>query len=249
MSYNTVFSKVGLAYAAAVCLLLSACEEAPKYDFSGPSFAGQKQIELDVQNISVDNDYQPNAAEQSLLRYFPVTPTQAVESWSRERLWAVGDTQRAVVHIIDASVKRVPKADNSKSELDKYHAHMAVEVNIYGDEKASRIASVNAEVQMDREIFNDASENAHRDFFAKMTRDMMNELDKNLTSSMNIYFQPFMAYGHNNGHTVANTQTIMPSAPISTTTLAPAPTISAEPYAPSSPEPRNIGTLSSTRPY
>ena len=249
MTTPSAFSRFGLACATAACLLLSACEEAPKYDFSAPSFAGQKQMELDVQNITVENDYVPNAAEQSLLRYFPVTPVQAVEAWSRERLWAVGDTKRAVVHITDASVKRIPKPDNSKSDLDKYHAHMAVEVNIYGDEKASRIAAVNAEVQIDREIFNDASENAHRDFFAKITRDLMNELDKNLTASMTTYFQPFMAYGRNNGSTMANTQTIMPASPIATTTLAPAPTITAEPYAPSSPQPQNIGTLSSTKPY
>lgn len=245
----TIFHRRTLPIAALSCLLLSACQEAPKYDFSAPSFAGQKQIELDVQNITVENDHAPNAQEQALLGYFPVTPVQAIENWSRERLWAVGSTKRAVVHIQDASIAQIAKPANSKSDLEKYRAHAAVEINIYGDEKASRIAAVNAEVQVEREIFNDASTNARRAFFAGITRDMMKELDKNLTASMNSYFQPFMAYGNNNGRTMANTQTIMPSTPISTTALPPQPAISAEPYAPSSPEPRNIGTLTSPRPY
>jgi hypothetical protein len=244
-----MFSRVHLACAAAACLLVTACVEKPNYDFSVPSFAGQKQFELNVQNIAVESDYTPNPEEASLLRHFPITPLDAINTWSRERLWAVGSTNRAVVHVIDASVKRVPKPESSHSELDRYRAHLSIEVNIYSAEKASPVASVNTEIEITDEIFNDASDNAHRAFFADITRRLMKKMDENLTTSMNNYFQTFLAYGNGAANTGTQTQTIMPSAPIQTTTVAPAPTISAEPYAPSSPEPRSIGTLTSDKPF
>lgn len=242
-----MLSRIHLACAATACLLLTACVEKPNYDFSAPSFAGQKQFELNVQNIVVESDYTPNAEEASLLRHFPVTPLDAINTWSRERLWAVGSTDRAVVHVMDASVKRVPKPEKKHSELDRYLARLSVEVNIYSEEKASPVASVNTKIEITDEIFNDASDNAHRAFFADITRRLMKKMDENLTTSMHTYFQPFLAYGNGTYHQGA--QTIMPSAPIHTTTVAPAPTISAEPYAPSSPEPRSIGTLTSDKPF
>lgn len=241
---------------ACLCLssawLLNACGEPPKHDFSTPSFAGQQQIELDVTRIDVDNDHVPTAEEQSLLRYFPMSPAQAVESWARERLWAVGGAAgeyRAAVHIVDATIKRMPRPEKSRSSKDRYFAHLDVEVNIYGQEKASRVASVNTEVSIEREISENASDNAHRAFFAGITRDLLKDMDKNLSSSMPMYFQPFLAYGKNGDSTLGNTQTIMPAnARIESSPITP-PVIKAEPYQPSSPEPKALGTLHSDKPF
>jgi hypothetical protein len=179
---------------SALGLLCACSNEPPSYDYSAPNYAGQSPFELDVAAIQVDNQSNPSASTKNYSKYFPVNLEQAVQQWSRERLWAVGDTRRLVVKITEATVDHLPKPEEAHSDLDEYRVHLAVTVDIYGDEKASPEASVNAQAEVKREIFNDVSENAQRSFFAGMTRDLMTKIDTNLTGAMSQYFGEYRAY-------------------------------------------------------
>ncbi len=211
--------RVRTLFAASALILASACSnEPPSYDYSAPNYAGQTPFELDVAQIQVDNLSTPSTRTKNLSKYFPVNLEQAVQQWSRERLWAVGDTRRLVVKITEASVEDIPKPEEQHSDLDEYRVHLAVTVDIYGDEKASPEASVNAQAEVKREIFNDVSENAQKSFFAGMTRDLMAKIDLSLTNAMSQYFGQYRAYrgAHaprpvNNIDVNGNSSSIMPT--------------------------------------
>lgn len=179
----------------AMLALLGACSnEPPSYDYSAPNYASQTPFELDVAAIEVSNEAAVSARTQQLSKFFPVTLEQAVQQWSRERLWAVGNSRRLVVKISEMNVEKIVKPEDQHSDLDEYRVKLAVFVDIYGDEKASPEATVNAQAEVRKEIFNDVSENAQRSFFAGMTRELMGKIDMNLTTAMSQYFGQYRAY-------------------------------------------------------
>lgn len=207
-----------LLVASALIGTAACSNEPPSYDYSAPNYAGQTPFELDVAQIQVDNQADQSARTKNYSRYFPVNLEQAVQQWSRERLWAVGDTRRLVVKINDMVVEDIPKPAEAHSDLDEYRVRLAVTVDIYGDEKASPEASVNAQAEIKREIFNDVSENAQRSFFAGITRDLMAKIDTQLTNAMGQYFGEYRAYRGARAPRNVNMDTAAAAAPIHTTT-------------------------------
>ncbi len=175
-------------------LLLTACIVTPEVVPLTPYAPTKPSIALNVETIHVVEVYKSSQAAPYVEHTFPVIPADAVKTWVKKRLKAVGKEQRLEVTIKDASAKqeKLPTKGGVEgmftSETDtRVNARIEVEIRLYSD-KALSDASVNV-VAMRSQTFSEDTSLAERDrLLYNMVYTMMNDLDASLERNIREQF-------------------------------------------------------------
>jgi hypothetical protein len=155
----------------ALPLLLAACgdDEVPetpnafpplRYDYLPP-------IQLNVASIDIQQHFIPAGIPPDVSASDPVQPADALKAMAKDRLQALGTTNKAVFAILDASLSRVN---------DDIRGTMSVSLTIYdADNVQSGYATANVERSHTSEIRN--------------LRQTLYDMTKSMTDDMNVEFE------------------------------------------------------------
>ncbi|MBK1695927.1 hypothetical protein [Rhodovibrio salinarum] len=118
--------------------LLAACTTPPEApQFADITFEHRPDIEMDVGDIVVQQEYQAPMESPNVDHLFPVQPAKALMSWGQDRLVAMGDDGVATYTVTDASaVVEDLGTDQSLSDYftteqaERYTLKMAVRLSV-----------------------------------------------------------------------------------------------------------------------
>jgi hypothetical protein len=193
--------KAAFAVIGAVVLGLGACETPPPMKTYPPiSFKNEAPIRLNVDEITVVQDYTPPGVAPNVDQLFPVSPVETALRWGKERLVAAGTGtgNRAEYIVHDASVTETAlkretglTALMTKEQAERYDARIAVELRIYNslDEV---VGKADAEAVRTRSIAEDATINDREQLWYDMTKDLMTELDRQLDKTIKSVLSPYV---------------------------------------------------------
>ncbi len=196
-------AKMIALFGMGLLLVLASCTTLePKYDVSPPSFKNTQPISIDVSDIRVREEYQPDPQRHHVEKYFPTTPAEGVKFWVQDRLKATGSSRILEVVILDASVvhKDLPTKAGFNDAFyeepsEQFDGRIAVELKIYGDQGSLPEANIQAEVSNMRQLKEDASPEQRDGLYAEITRDLLTKLDKSLENRIRQYFSKYLTQG------------------------------------------------------
>lgn len=182
---------------AAVLLMATACQDAPKeQQFPPYRFTSQPPLRLNVAQITVDDNTQNvtgNVASQ-----FPIAPAAAVNQWAQDRLQAVGATGQVRITLDEASVKEValPKTDGIKGYFTddqdaRYEVRINASISLYDGASTASAANTTVNVFRARSINEDATVAQREQFYYDLLRDAMLQFDQQADPRVRQYFAPY----------------------------------------------------------
>lgn len=178
--------------------LISACSTPATPPTPTLSFTNQPNINMDVSNIEVSEDYHSPQRAPNVEHLMPYSPADAMQIWIKDRLRAKGASKLLQVSIIDASVVAtdLPKTQGIKglftNDQDKrYDARLEVEMRVYGDSALSE-ASTSVEVTRSITIPENASVNSRKAAYTHMVSDLMKMLNEKLEKNMRQYLNNYI---------------------------------------------------------
>ena len=185
----------------AVVLALSACETPPPMKTYPPiSFKNEAPIRLNVDEITVVQDYTPPGVAPNVDQLFPVSPVETALRWGKERLVAAGTGtgNRAEYIVHDASVTETAlkretglTALMTKEQAERYDARIAVELRILNS-LDQVVGKADAEAVRTRSLAEDATINDRDQLWYDMTKDLMTELDRQLDKTIKSVLSPYV---------------------------------------------------------
>lgn len=170
-------------------LALAACETAPPDpQFARLTYAHRPNIQLDVADIVIRQDYKPPMERPNVDHLFPVRPSDAAMQWAQDRLVAAGDSGTATYVVTDASAI-VENLDTDQSlrdyftteQSERYRASVAVKLLV---EKPSRSGNITVTAERGTTVPEDSSVNDRRRTWHRMTEQLMDDLDRELESTL-----------------------------------------------------------------
>lgn len=193
--------KAAFAMIGAVALGLGACETMPPMKTYPPiSFKDEPPIRLNVDEITVVQDYTPPGAAPNVDHLFPVSPVETALRWPKERLVAAGSGSgnRAEFIVHDASATETDLKRESgltalmtKEQAERYDARIAVELRILNSFDQV-VGKADAEAVRTRSIAEDATINDREQLWYDMTKDLMTELDRQLDKTIKSVLSPYV---------------------------------------------------------
>ena len=191
--------KAAFVYVCVFALSLGACETPPPQPTFPPiTFGDQAPIRLNVDEVSVEQAYQPPAAPPNVDHLFPASPVETALRWPTERLVAAGSGFRAEYIVHDASATETPlkretgfTALVTKEQAERYDARLAVELRII-DSMGRVVGKADAESVRSRSVAEDITITEREQVWYDMTRDLMTELDRQLDKTIKTVLFPYV---------------------------------------------------------
>ena len=169
--------------------LLAACTtppDAPK--FADITFEHRPDIEMDVGDIVVEQDYQAPMAAPNVDHLYPVPPARALMNWGQDRLVAMGDDGVATYTVTDASaVVEDLGTDQSLSDYftteqaERYTLKMAVRLSV---EHPDGTGSIRVTGQRATTVQEGASVFDRERVWYEMTEKLMADMDEELETTL-----------------------------------------------------------------
>lgn len=186
---------------AAVALLLAALTgcamQNPSNHFADITFEQLPKIRLDVSDVLVENDYDSSDKPPHVERRFPVAPADAAMQWARDRLQATGDhlTFRYIVREASATETNLPKTTGltgmlTTDQSQRYEVHIRIEMQLLDGNEALGLA--NAEARHSVTVPEDITLNDREKAWYKLTKDTMDDLNKQLETTIHGAFFPYI---------------------------------------------------------
>ena len=184
--------------AAAFAGLLSACAmDDPGNHFGQLSFQQLPDINLDVGEIKIEQDYVTPGKDPYVDFRFPVQPKNAAVQWAQDRLVAKGDrlTFRYIVREASAVETALPTTTGLTGMLTtdqsaRYETHIVVEMQVLDGRQVQGTAR--AEARRSVTVAEDVTLNEREGVWFKLTEDTMNDLDQQLEKTIREAFFPYI---------------------------------------------------------
>jgi len=164
------------------------------------TFTRFQPIVLNVGQIDIVDEYKMPMHEPNVEHLIPISPSDAMRAWVRDRIRAGGETKTLQVIIKDASVVASevplpPGADPGDVSPDRrYDARLEVELRIYGTENAMSEASVNVVATQSNTINEKASLSERKAIFRRMVSSVMDSANAELEKQIFQYFNSSILY-------------------------------------------------------
>ena len=182
-------------------LALAACTTPPPQNpFPEITFKHLPPIQLDVSEISVEDDYKAPGIPPNVDHLFPVRPASAAAAWGRDRLVKAGVGARAgrrLRYIVrDASAIEVALKTKegltgvlTVDQSERYELHIAVELQIIED-GGRTVGTLTAQVERSVTVPEDSKLGEREKIWFQMVEDAMKELDLQLEKTIkSVFFQ------------------------------------------------------------
>ena len=178
--------------------VLTACETtAPQPPTPELSYGDLPPIRLDVAKIEIVDDYLPPLKRPNVEHEFPISPSEAVQRWARDRLVAGGRERIARFVIRNAAVTEAAlkkktglKGLITTDQSERYDGRIAVTLEIRSD-RGFRDAFAEATSEHSRTIPEDASLNDREKVFFEITerlvRDLNAEIERQIAAHLGAY--------------------------------------------------------------
>lgn len=187
-----------LVFFIPLMLLLASCEHpAPRqHDLS---FTRYQPIYFDVANITVEDEYESPMKPPNVEHLIPISPSDAIHTWVKDRLRTVGTSKSLEVIIKDASIISTPikQPDGFLPSLhnsNRYDAKLNVEMRIYGSNDAMSLASIDVTATQSIIIDESVSLDERRALFNKMIFSLMESANAELEKNIYQYFHNYINY-------------------------------------------------------
>ncbi len=180
---------------------LAACESPPRPEprFPPLNFSSEPPINLDVASIQVVDHTSAAPAPGDVRQYFPISLTEAVRAWARQRLHAVGthNTARVIIETASATGKRLKNVQGMRGffgsgPAEQYEAELRVRLEIRND-RGFQAAAVEASATRTTTAQANVTPSAQKDIFYSMTKEMIrgidHEMEKNIKTFMPNYLR------------------------------------------------------------
>ncbi|MHA1599340.1 MAG: hypothetical protein ACTSW2_00825 [Alphaproteobacteria bacterium] len=178
-------------------LALAACTTPPPQNpFPDITFKHLSPIQLDVREISVEDDYKAPGVPPNVDHLFPVRPAAAARAWGQDRLTAAGAGRRLRYIVRDASAtETVLKTEKTLTgvltvdQSERYAIRIAVELQIIEDDGRT-VGSLTAHVERSVTVPEDSKLGEREKVWFKLVEDSMRELDAQLEKTIkSVFFQ------------------------------------------------------------
>jgi hypothetical protein len=174
---------------AVVLPVLAACTSPPEApQFAQITFEHEPDIEMDVADVVIRQDYAAPMASPNVDHLFPVRPADAAVAWARDRLVAAGDKGVATYIVTDASaVSENIETDQSLSDYftteqsERYTLRIEVEMRV---ERPDSQGSLSVSGKRSTTVAEDASVNDRRRTWYAMTEKLMADLNAELEETL-----------------------------------------------------------------
>ena len=174
----------------AAALLVACVSPPPAPAYPEIRFTHKTPIDLDVREIIVVDDYEPPLARPNVGHEFPVTPTEAIQSWARDRLRATGPTgiARLVIEKASVTTRRLRTKTTLQGLFTREEAHeLTADIQariIVGDEGLTSAGFALATVTGRRTMLEDLSLNQRDDAYYAFTRRLLEAFDREMEQSI-----------------------------------------------------------------
>lgn len=179
---------------------LVACESQPQPEprFPPLNFSGEPPINLDVASIQVVDHTSAAPVPGDVRQYFPISLTEAVRTWARQRLHAVGshNTARVIIETASATGKRLKNVQGMRGffgsgPAEQYAAELRVRLEIRDDQGFQR-AAVEASAMRTTTAQADVTPSAQKDIFYRMTTKMIAGIDHEMKKNIKIFMPNYL---------------------------------------------------------
>jgi hypothetical protein len=178
-------------------LTLAACTTPPPQNrFPEITFKHLPPINLDVREITVEDDYRAPGTPPNVEHLFPARPAAAATAWGRDRLVAAGTSRHLRYVVRDASaVETTLKTKTGLSGMltvdqsERYALRIAVELLLTADDGRSE-GTATAAVERSTTVPEDSKLADREKIWFKLVEDAMKELDAQLEKTVKtVFFQ------------------------------------------------------------
>lgn len=176
---------------------LAACTTPPPQSrFPEITFKHLPPINLDVREISVEDEYKAPGIPPNVDHLFPARPADAAMAWARDRLVAAG-TERRLRYIVRDATATEAALQTKKGltgvltvdQSERYDLRIVVELQIIRDD-GSTAGTANAQVERSVSVPEDSKLSEREKIWFKLVEDAMKELDIQLEKTIKtVFFQ------------------------------------------------------------
>ncbi len=157
----------------------------------------QPPLILDAGAVAFENTYVPPLAPPNVEHQFAVSPSDAVDRWSAERLVANGGRNRVWVIVEEASVVEVPlEVDQGiagwfkTEQAERYDAVLKVTVRV--SEPDGSNASVTGTITRSVTVPEDISLSDRQQVWADLTNKLVDDLNSELETAMRAHLARYL---------------------------------------------------------
>jgi hypothetical protein len=177
---------------------LVACSSTPAPVAREISFKDKPPIPLYVSSIDVDSSYKPPMTAPNVDHLMTPTPSQAIRTWTKDRLVAKGGSLSARVTIRDASVVETALETSkgwtgwfTSEPAYRYDGKMDVTIELVRPDGTVE-AYVSAKTDRTRNVMEDTSIEAKEQIWYDMTERMALDVDAELEKQIKANFSPIL---------------------------------------------------------
>lgn len=180
-------------------LSLAACElTPPRPDYPSFDYSDKTPMRFDVGEVVIEQAYKPSVEAPNVELLFPHRPDQAAAGWAADRLIAAGSTRRLRFIVSDASVTETALTVKTGvsgavtiDQSEKYDATLAIDVQIVEDD-GFVAGNATATVRRSVTVAEDASLNDREATWYRLTKDLMDDMDRQLETVLRRVFFRFL---------------------------------------------------------
>jgi hypothetical protein len=178
-------------------LSLAACTTPPPQSrFPEITFKHLPPINLDVREVSVEDDYRAPGTPPNVEHLFPARPAAAAAAWGRDRLVATGTARRLRYVVRDASaIETTLKTKTGLTgvltvdQSERYTLRIEVELRLTADDGRSE-GTATAQVERSTTVPEDSKLADREKIWFKLVEEAMEELDAQLEKTVKtVFFQ------------------------------------------------------------
>lgn len=179
---------------------LAACESAPRAvpHFAPLNFSGEPPINLDVASIQVIDRASAAPVPGDVRQFFPISLTEAVRSWARQRLHAVGsqNTARVIIESASAVGKRIENAQGMRGffgtgPAEQYKVELRVRLEIRND-RGFQAAAASAMAVRTTTAQADVTPADQKEIFYTMTKEMMGDINGEMVKNIHTFMPRYL---------------------------------------------------------
>jgi len=176
---------------------LAACTTPlPQSRFPQITYKHLPPINLDVAEISVEDEYKAPGIPPNVDHLFPERPADAAMAWGRDRLVAAGTGRRLRYVVREASATEAALETEkgltgvlTVDQSERYELRIVVELQIINDDGRTE-GTANAQVERSVTVPEDSKLSEREKVWFKMVEDAMKELDTQLEKTIKtVFFQ------------------------------------------------------------
>ena len=178
-------------------LTLASCTTPPPQSrFPEITFKHLPPINLDVREVSVEDDYRAPGTPPNVEHLFPARPAAAAAAWGRDRLVAAGTARRLRYVVRDASaIETTLKTKTGLTgvltvdQSERYTLRITVEMLLTADDGRNE-GTATAQVERSTTVPEDSKLADREKIWFKMVEEAMKELDAQLEKTIKtVFFQ------------------------------------------------------------